>query len=199
MDSSRDGTDGTGTTIHQYDEAMERTIAVFGASQSVQGDHHFEEAILCGELLARAGFAVSTGGYAGTMEAVSLGAKRAGGHVIGVTAPDVFPLRSGGNEHVVEERQAPSLAARIDRMAGESVGAIALWGSLGTATELLVAWNIAFVATFSDGTRKPVVAVGEPWTTIVPHLEETLGTDAGIVTVTDDVTSAVRHIVEVLG
>ena len=178
---------------------MKRTIAVFGASRSLPGDPHFEEAALCGELLALAGFTVATGGYAGAMEAVSQGARLAGGHVIGVTAPGVFPGRVGANEHVVEERRAVSLVARIGQLIEETDGAIALWGSLGTATELLVAWNIAFVAPFSGEARKPVVAVGEPWTSIVPHLEESLETDPGIVTVTDNVTDAVQHMSAVLG
>lgn len=178
---------------------MDRTIAVFGTSQSLPGDPQFQEAVRCGELLARAGFTVATGGYAGAMEAVSQGARQTGGHVIGVTAPSVFPSRAGANEHVVEERQAASLVARIGRLVEDTDGAIALWGSLGTATELLVAWNIAFVAPFSDRTRKPVVAVGEPWTTIVPYLEESLGADTGIVTVTDNVTEAVQHMKAVLG
>ena len=174
-------------------------IAVFGASGSLPGDRHFQEAAQCGELLALAGFTVATGGYAGAMEAVSQGARQKGGHVIGVTAPGVFPSRFGANEHVAEERQASSLVARIGRLVEDADGAIALWGSLGTATELLVAWNTAFVAPFSDGTRKPVVAVGEPWTTIVPYLEESLGTDTGIVTVTDNVADAVEHMKAVLG
>jgi uncharacterized protein (TIGR00725 family) len=178
---------------------MVRTIAVFGASRSIGGDPHFEEAVLCGQLLARAGFAVATGGYSGTMEAVSQGARLAGGHVIGVTAPDVFPGRTGPNEHVAEERKARSIVERMGLLIEEADGAIALWGSLGTATELLVAWNIAFVAPFSGGTRKPIVAVGEPWISIIPSLEESLGTDTGIVTVTDSVAEAVHHIATALG
>ena len=178
---------------------MERTVAVFGASQSLEGDAHFEEAVVCGELLARAGFAVATGGYAGSMEAVSMGARRAGGHVVGVTAPRIFPGRVGANGYVIEERQAETITERIGLLADDTDGAIALWGSLGTATELLVAWNLAFVAPFSNRARKPIVAVGEPWTSLVPHLEESLGTEPGIVTVTANVTDAVDHIVDVLG
>jgi uncharacterized protein (TIGR00725 family) len=178
---------------------MQRTIAVFGASRSLPGDPHFEEATRCGELLALAGFAVASGGYAGTMEAVSLGARSVGGHVIGVTAPDVFPGRVGANEHVVEERQAASLVTRIGRLVEEADGAIALWGSLGTATELLVAWNIAYVAPFSGRTRKPIIAVGEPWTSIVPYLEEALDTDPGMIAVAHDVTDAVGRLVDLLG
>jgi uncharacterized protein (TIGR00725 family) len=177
---------------------MDRTIAVFGTSQSRPGDPHFQEAILCGELLALGGFTVATGGYAGAMEAVSQGARQAGGHVIGITAPNVFPGRSGANQHVVEERKAVSLVDRIGRLIKDTDGAIALWGSLGTATELLAAWNVAFVAPFSGGIRKPVVAVGEPWKTLIPRLEESLGTDAGIVTITDNVTDAVQHLTKTL-
>ncbi len=177
---------------------MERTIAVFGASQSEPRDGHYEEAVRCGELLANAGFAVATGGYGGAMEAVSKGARSAGGHVIGVTAPEIFANRSRANDHVIVETRATSLTERIGLLAGGTAGSIALWGSLGTATELLVAWNLAYVAPFSDRQRKPVVAVGEPWLSLVPHLEQTLGTDAGLVTVTADVDTAVSRIVEAL-
>ncbi len=169
-------------------------IAVFGASQSKPGDGHYEEAVHCGELIARAGFAVATGGYGGTMEAVSMGARSVGGHVIGVTAPGVFTTRSGANEHVTVEAPADSLIERIGYLVDETVASLALWGSLGTATELLVAWNLAYVAPFAGLERKPVAAVGEPWLTLIPHLEETLDTTSGLVHVTVTVESAVEYI-----
>ena len=50
-------------------------VAVFGASVSLPGDQLYEQGVRCGRLLAEAGFGVATGGYAGVMEAVSLGAK----------------------------------------------------------------------------------------------------------------------------
>ncbi len=185
-------------TRHRYAKNMQRTIAVFAASQSQRGDAHYDEAVRCGELLAQAGFAVATGGYGGSMEAVSRGARNAGGRVIGVTAPDVFRNRSRANSYVATEEKAVSLTDRIGLLIGDTAGSIALWGSLGTATELLVAWNLSYVAPFSDRRRKPVVTVGEPWLTLVPHLEQTLTTDAGLVTVTADVGSAVAHMVSVL-
>lgn len=177
---------------------MERTIAVFGASRSEPGDGHYEEAVRCGELLVESGFAVATGGYGGSMEAVSKGARSAGGHVIGITAPDVFTNRPRANVHVTAETRAASLTERIGLLADGTAGSLALWGSLGTATELLVAWNLAYVAPFRGLRRKPVVAVGEPWLSLVPHLEQTLATDTGLVTVVTDVERAVAHIVSVL-
>jgi uncharacterized protein (TIGR00725 family) len=170
---------------------MEHTIAVFGASLSSPGDGHYEAAVRCGRLLAEAGFGVATGGYSGLMEAVSLGAKEAGGHVIGVTAPSVFPDRATANSHLSTETPATSLVERIGILADSTSGSIALWGSLGTAAELIVAWNLAYVAPFSDLVPKPVIAVGEPWMSLVPHLEAELATTPHLVSVVSDVDTAV--------
>ena len=169
-----------------------RVVAVFGASGSQPGDGRYEEGVECGRLLAAAGFGVITGGYGGTMEAVSLGAAATDGHVIGVTAPTVFPNRPGGNDHLTEEVEARSLVDRIGTLLDTSDASIALWGSLGTATELLAAWNLAYVAPLAEAQAKPIAAVGTPWTRLVPHLVESLDTDPALVTVFDDVPSAVE-------
>jgi uncharacterized protein (TIGR00730 family) len=167
-------------------------VAVFGASSPVPGEPIYDDAILCGRLLAQAGFAVATGGYAGLMEAVSLGASEAGGRVIGVTVPDVFPDRPGGNAHLTEETRTASLLERIHEMVDLSVASIALPGSLGTATELLVAWNLAYVARFTGVVPKPVIAVGEQWRRLVPLLTEELRTDGALVSIVDTVDEAVQ-------
>ncbi len=167
-------------------------VAVFGASSPVSGDPVYDDGVRCGRLLAEAGFAVATGGYAGLMEAVSLGAAEAGGRVIGVTVPGVFPGRSGGNVHLTEETRAASLLERIHEMVDLSIASIALPGSLGTATELLVAWNLAFVSRFAKAAPKPVVAVGHQWQRLVPLLTKELGTDGTLVTVVDTVDEAVQ-------
>ena len=145
-------------------------VAVFGASRTLPGDAEYEQALRCGKRLAEAGFTVLTGGYSGTMEAVSRGAAQAGGHVIGVTAPDVFASRSTANGFVAEEIAAPTLTGRIDIMMDLAAASIALDGSIGTLTELLIAWNVAFVARFSSTSPKPVVAVGPLWGELVPSL-----------------------------
>ena len=169
-------------------------VAVFGASSPRPGDASYDVGVRCGRLLAEAGYAVATGGYAGLMEAVSLGARRAEGRVIGVTVPDVFPDRPGGNEHLTEEMRAATLLERIHEMVEVSVASIALPGSLGTATELLVAWNLAYVARFANAVPKPVIAVGDQWQHLVPLLTEELETDGSLVTVVDTVDEAVAAV-----
>ena len=64
----------------------EKIVTVFGSSRPEAGDGDYEEARALGEALGKRGFAVCTGGYGGTMEAASRGAKEAGGKTYAVTA-----------------------------------------------------------------------------------------------------------------
>ncbi len=173
-----------------------RIVAVFGSARALAGDGDYEEGVRCGELLAAAGFTVTTGGYAGLMEAVSRGARSRGGTVIGVTAPSVFPDRPGANEYVDDEHPAPHLLDRIHTLTSQSDAAIALPGSLGTLTELVAAWNLAFVARFSATTPKPVVVVGARWQQIVNDLSVLLAADRNLVTTVGTVEDAVEAVKE---
>jgi predicted Rossmann-fold nucleotide-binding protein len=125
------------------------------------------------------------------MEAVSAGAAEAGGRVIGVTAPGVFPHRSGANRHVTEERPASTITDRIQDLLTISDAVIALPGSLGTLTELVLAWNIAFVAPLSGELARPIVAVGPMWSELVPFLSERLATKGDLVRCVSTVDEAV--------
>ena len=169
-------------------------ITVFGASRSRPGDGHYEAGERCGRLLAEAGFSVATGGYGGLMEAVSRGAQAAGGAAVGVTAPSVFPDRPGANAFVTEELRAASLVERIHQLTELSVASIALHGSLGTLTELVVAWNVAFVARLGETSPKPVVAVGPQWRSVVEALAAAVDTDGSLVTCVDTVDEAVAAV-----
>jgi predicted Rossmann-fold nucleotide-binding protein len=128
------------------------------------------------------------------MEAVSAGAAEAGGRVIGVTAPNVFPGRSGANQHVTEERPAATIAERIQDLLRMSDAVIALPGSLGTLTELVLAWNIAFVAPLSGKHPQPIVTVGPMWSELVPFLAERLATNGDLVRCVPTVDEAIAVI-----
>lgn len=143
--------------------SRDRLVAVFGSSTTAPESSQWVEAESVGRRLAGHGLGVLTGGYGGTMEAVSRGATLAGGRAIGVTAPSLFPGRPGANRHVTEEIAADSLTERIGTLTALASGVIALPGSIGTATELLIAWNLNHVARSSGGKTIPTVAVGESW------------------------------------
>ena len=131
-------------------------VAVFGSSRTPPASPNWQRAEAWGAAIARAGFAVATGGYGGSMEAVSRGAKAAGGLVIGVTAPDLFKSRGGPNAHVDLELPAPTLPGRIERMLELARGALALPGGLGTLTEIMVAWNLAYIRQLQGEPPYPV-------------------------------------------
>lgn len=170
------------------------TVAVFGSSAVTPADPVYAEAVHLGSLLATEGFTVANGGYAGVMEAVSLGARRAGGEVLAVTAPAVFPRRPGANPHVTREIAAATISERIHRLVDLADATIAMPGSLGTVTEFLVAWNSGFVAPFRGDRPKPHVAVGPLWPRLVELLTAEFGADPGYVTCVDDVGAAVAAV-----
>src|SRR5262245_34617351 len=58
-------------------------VTVFGSARFPEGDRHYEIARGVGRELARAGYAVMTGGGPGIMEAANRGAREAGGVSIG--------------------------------------------------------------------------------------------------------------------
>ncbi len=168
-------------------------IAIIGASKT-PGDVDYQDGVRLGRLLAEAGYAVASGGYGGLMEAVSRGAAEVGGRVIGVTAPDVFPGRAGANSHVTEERPAATITERIQDLLTLSDAVIALPGSLGTLTELVVAWNLALVAPYSDRHPLPIVTVGETWAELVEMLTDRLATDGALVQCVATVEEAVAAV-----
>jgi uncharacterized protein (TIGR00730 family) len=171
-------------------------VSVFGSSQTGPEDPHYLDARRLGRLLASRGYAVVNGGYGGLMEAVSAGAAAAGGEVIGVTAPQVFPGRSGANQYLTVELPATDLISRIGKMLEISDAAIALTGSIGTLTELVMTWNLNYVAPFSGRRPIPLIAVGEPWTGLIPLLTERVSTNGDLVTLVDDIDAAIARLDE---
>ena len=175
--------------------ATERTVAVFGSSQTRPHEPDYTAAVRCGRLLAESGFRVATGGYGGLMEAVSRGAAVAGGTVIAVTAPELFPNRVGANPWAHIEKPQPTLPRRIGQLLDTSVATIALPGSIGTLTELIVAWNASFIDSLTQRRPRPVIAVGAQWSNLVTHIAAEVQSSVELVTRVDDVDAAVAAVI----
>lgn len=164
-------------------------VAIFGSSQTKPESRDWSDAESAGARCATAGLSIVTGGYGGTMEAASKGASLAGGNVIGVTAPELFRNRSGANPHVDQEIEAGTLSERIGILTELADGAIVLPGSIGTAAELIIAWNHNHIARRNSGKRLPTVAVGEQWIELWTLLTDRLhavGDDVHTVGTVDD-------------
>ncbi len=146
--------------------AMGPRVTVFGSSRLTEAEPGYEEARRLGRLLAQAGYAVCSGGYAGAMAAVSRGAVEAGGTVIGITV-DRWASRLRANPWLTQEIGTPDLFERLRRLM-EADAYVALPGGPGTLGEVSLAWNL--FQTESIATR-PLVLVGSQWRTLVRCME----------------------------
>lgn len=175
------------------------TVAVFGSSAAAATTPVYRDAERLGRLLAERGFTVANGGYEGVMEAVSKGAAEAGGTVVAVTAPSVFPDRAGANGWVGTLQTAETISERIHRLVDMADAMVTMPGSLGTVTEFMVAWNDGFVSVRKGLSPKPHVAVGPQWPPLVKLLAERFGADRSPLMFAPDVEVAVEMLVGALG
>lgn len=140
---------------------MPKIISVFGSSAPQPGSRPYETAREVGRLLAESGFAVATGGYSGTMTAVSEGAAAANGHVIGVTSDQIEQFRSlGPNRWVKEEIRYATLRDRLLHLVTQNAGIIVLPGGIGTLSEMSLAWSFLQVGEIEE---RPFVMLGTIW------------------------------------
>jgi uncharacterized protein (TIGR00725 family) len=143
-----------------------RIVTVFGSSRPRLGEAQYSVAQELGGELARQKFIVCSGGYAGTMEAVSRGAKEAGGRTIGITA-DFFKARP--NQFIDEEIRKKTWQDRLFALIARGDAFIALPGGTGTLVELAVVWEMLNKHVVSG---KPLVVLGEFWHPIIDRIRE---------------------------
>jgi uncharacterized protein (TIGR00725 family) len=147
-------------------------VTVFGSAMPKPGEEAYRAAEKLGKILANDGHTVLTGGYSGTMEAVSRGAAEAGGHVIGVTCLEIENWRSSisANAWVKEEWRRPTLQDRLAVLIDNCEAALALPGGVGTLLEVLMMWNRLIIKSIPP---RPLILIGPGWkTTLQSFLEQ---------------------------
>jgi hypothetical protein len=144
----------------------ERIVTVFGSSRPAAGDADYEEARALGKALGGRGFAVCSGAYAGVMEAVSRGAKEAGGKTYGVTA-EFFGRKA--NEWIDVEVRKKTWEERLFGLVELGDAFVACKGGTGTLVELAVVWEMLNKSVME---AKPCVVLGEFWQPILARVRE---------------------------
>src|SRR6184192_1652248 len=147
--------------------APEIIVTVFGSSRPCEGDPDYEEARVLGRALAKHGFAVCSGGYAGVMEAVSRGAKEAGGKTYGVTA--AFFKSAKLNRWVDVEIRKETWEERLFELIRMGHGFVACKGGTGTLVELAVVWEMLNKSVMSE---KPFAVLGDFWQPVLDRVRE---------------------------
>ena len=144
----------------------EKIVTVFGSSRPTEGSPDYAEACTLGRDLAKSGLAVCSGGYAGVMEAVSRGAKEAGGKTYGVTA-DFFKAKT--NPWIDVEVRTKTWQERLFELIRLADGFVACKGGTGTLVELAVVWEMLNKSAIA---AKPFAVLGDFWTPVIERVRE---------------------------
>jgi len=80
---------------------IKKAVAILGSTRAPEKDRYYQEARKLAIMLAKAGYAVITGGGPGIMEAANKGANDAGGKSIGMTIQ--LPTEQETNQYVSDE------------------------------------------------------------------------------------------------
>ncbi len=178
---------------------LPRAVSVFGSARTPPEHPYYAAGLKVGGALARAGFAVITGGGPGIMEAVSRGACEAGGLSVGLGIE--LPLEQSLNEWVDIGVNFRYFFARKTMFVKYAQAFIILPGGFGTMDELFE--SLTLVQT-RKVTQFPVILFGtDYWGGLVQWLRETMLREAKIsdgdltlLTLTDDVDEAVDLVLE---
>ena len=172
-------------------------VSVFGSARSKPDSPEWRMGEELGAGLARAGYAVITGGGPGVMEAANKGAAEAGGLSIGLGIE--LPFEQGLNEWVDIGIDFRYFFARKTMFVKYAQAFVVLPGGFGTLDELFEA--VTLVQT-RKVTRFPVVLMGTAyWQGLVDWMRGTMlpdgkigPADLDLLFLTDDVDEAVRHV-----
>jgi hypothetical protein len=181
---------------------LPRAVSVFGSARSKPGSPECVMAEELGAALARSGYAVITGGGPGVMEAANKGASEAGGLSIGLGIE--LPFEQGLNEFIDVGIDFRYFFARKTMFVKYAQAFAVLPGGFGTMDELFEALTLVQTRKV---TRFPVVLMGKDyWRGLLDWMEKTMAAggkisplDLDLICLTDDVSEAVRYIVETDG
>jgi uncharacterized protein (TIGR00730 family) len=172
-------------------------VSVFGSARTKVDSPDWVMAEALGAALARAGYAVITGGGPGVMAAANKGAAEAGGRSIGLGIE--LPFEQGLNDWCDVGIDFRYFFARKTMFVKYAQAFVVLPGGFGTMDELFE--SLTLVQT-GKVTRFPVVLMGTAyWSGLIEwlrasmlHDEKISATDLDLLLVTDDVSEAVAHI-----
>jgi uncharacterized protein (TIGR00730 family) len=172
-------------------------VSVFGSARTKPDSPEYAAGVEIGAALARAGFAVITGGGPGAMEAVNRGACEAGGISVGLGIE--LPFEQRLNEWVDIGINFRYFFARKTMFVKYAQAFVIMPGGFGTLDETFEA--LTLVQTHKV-TRFPVVLFGTKyWGGLIEWLRDTVlpggkigAPDLDLIRVTDDVDEAVQHI-----
>jgi uncharacterized protein (TIGR00730 family) len=176
---------------------LPRAVSVFGSARTARDHPYYAAGVELGAALARAGYAVITGGGPGAMEAANRGAHEAGGLSVGLGIE--LPFEQELNEWVDVGISFRYFFVRKTMFVKYAQAFVILPGGFGTLDELFEALTLVQTRKV---TRFPVILYGtDYWSGLIDWVRSTMvpaGTiseaDLELFVLTDDVDRAVAEI-----
>ncbi len=173
---------------------LPRAVSVFGSARTKPDHPHYAAGVQIGAALARAGYAVITGGGPGAMEAANRGARDAGAFSVGLNID--LPFEQNDNPYLDLSLDFHYFFARKVMFVRYSGAFVVLPGGYGTLDELFEALTLIQTGKIREF---PVVLLGtDYWGGLVDWLRDTMlaegnisPEDVDMLRVTDSVEEAV--------
>jgi len=147
-----------------------KAVSIFGSSRLKPGNKYYKLTEEIAYLLAKAGFAIITGSGPGVMEAANKGAKRAGGHSIGLNIQ--IPHEQKPNRYVETLLDFRYFFVRKVMFVKYANAFVIMPGGYGTLDEFTEAINLIQTERIS---KFPVVLFGsEYWKGMLDWLKNTV-------------------------
>jgi len=173
-------------------------VSVFGSSRATPDSVDYQRAVELGSKLARAGFAVITGGGPGIMEAANRGAFEAGGESVGLNIS--LPQEQESNPYQTVSLDFHHFFVRKVMFVKYAVAVVCFPGGFGTMDEFFESMTLIQTAKMRP---MPVVLIGATfWQPLHDWLRDVMlgrygaisPPDLDLCSITDDVDEAVRII-----
>jgi len=167
-----------GEFIQGFEDLAQITngVAIFGSARTLPDDPNYKAAMETAALLARAGFAVITGGGPGIMEAANRGAFEAGGLSVGCNIE--LPHEQKSNEYLTLSLKFKYFFVRKMMFVKYSNAFIIFPGGFGTLDELFESLTLIQTKKIRDF---PVVLYGSSyWSRMIDWIRDPVLSNANI-------------------
>jgi uncharacterized protein (TIGR00730 family) len=188
--------------VEGFDElaAVGPAVSIFGSARSKPDNPYYKLAEQTARLLAKAGFAIITGGGSGIMEAANKGAAQAGGKSIGLNIE--LPVEQIPNEFQNFSLHFRYFFCRKVMFLKYAHGFIAFPGGYGTLDEFAEA--IVLIQTLRQAYFPVILMCSEYWGGLTKWMTQKMlnehhliaPADLNVFTVVDDPQAAVKIIVD---
>lgn len=175
-------------------------VSIFGSSRAKPGDQYYQLAQETASEVAKAGFAVITGGGGGLMEAANRGAAKAGGRSIGLNID--LPMEQTPNEYQNLSLHFRYFFCRKVMFLKYSHGFIVLPGGYGTMDEFFE--SLVLIQTLKQASFPVILMGSDYWDGLVHWMSETMlgkhsyiaPEDMDVFTMVDEPKAAIKIIID---